>query len=52
MESVEWIHRACGEWEYPQLSIFGYFTWCILMGESAGGNLVQIAMLSTEMVEK
>jgi len=41
MESLEWLHRlARGDSEDPWLSPFGDFTRCILMGDSAGGNLV------------
>lgn len=41
MESLEWLHcLARGDSEDSWLSPFGDFRRCILMGDSAGGNLV------------
>jgi len=53
MESLEWLHRlARGDSEDPWLSAHGDFTRCILLGESAGGNLVHEVAIRAATMER
>jgi len=53
MESIEWLHRlARGDCEDPWLSRYGDFARCILVGESAGGNLVHEVAIRTAAMQR